>query len=232
MFKDTGIISNAAIQYVLDKSLRETNVQRELREATFSKFPGQSGMMGAPEEAQFLSMIIKMMGARRMIEVGVFTGYTTLSFALAATDNATRKDGVKIVALDVSEEYTALGKEHWKRGHVDDVIDLRLAPGMDSLGAMLDESSELNSYDLAFIDGDKENYINYYEALLKLIRPGGLIVIDNTLWGGKVFDATIKDEGDKSTEAIRALNNLIKDDKRVDLAMLTIADGVTICRKM
>lgn len=189
-------------------------------------------MMGAPEEAQFLSMLIKLIGAKRMIEVGVFTGYTTLTFALAATNNGQNKDGVKIVALDTSEEYSSLGRQYWKKANVDDVIDFRLAPGVDTLREMTDNESELNSYDLAFIDADKENYINYYEALMKLVRPGGLIVIDNTLWGGNVYDESVKDEESSSTKAIRELNDLVKNDKRIDLAMLTVADGVTLCRKL
>lgn len=206
-------------QYILDNSVREHVVLRELREAT-AKIE-HAVMQISPEQGQFMQMLVKLTGARRCIEIGVFTGYSSLSVALALPP-----DG-RIVACDVSEEWTSMARKYWEKAGVAGKIDLRLAPANQTLDALL-AAGEAGKFDFAFIDADKPAYEGYYERCLKLLRPGGLIAIDNTLWSGRVSDSTVQDD---NTVALRKLNALVHRDERVDVSLLPLGDGVTLLRK-
>lgn len=212
-------VSDRLYDYILDQSLREHPVLARLREVT-SRHP-RAQMQISPIQGQFMQLLVRLMQAKKTLEVGVFTGYSSLSVALALPP-----DG-RVVACDVSEEFTAIAREYWREAGVAEKIDLRLAPAVQTLDALL-EAGEAGSFDFAFIDADKVNYRHYYERALELVRPGGLIAIDNVLWGGSVVDPEDKDE---DTEAIRALNAFLHDDERVDLSMLPLADGLTLARK-
>ena len=206
-------------EYLLAHSLREPAVLRELRAETAGMKHG--GMQISPEQGQLMALLVRMLGARRTIEVGVFTGYSALCVALALPD-----DG-RVVACDVSEEWTAIGRRYWERAGVAHKIDLRLAAAGRTLAKLLDEGGE-DSFDFAFIDADKGNYAGYYEQCLRLVRQGGLIAIDNTLWSGDVADASRQDE---DTKAIRALNDRLHRDERIELSLLPVGDGLTLALK-
>jgi caffeoyl-CoA O-methyltransferase len=206
--------------YLLSVSLRETDIQRRLREET-AKLPARN-MQIAPEQGQFMALLAELMGARRAIEIGTFTGYSALTVAMALP-----ADG-RLIACDLSEEWTAIGQPYWREAGVAEKIDLRIGPALETLSALL-EAGGKDSYDLAFIDADKEGYQAYYDACLELLRPGGLIMIDNVLWDGSVIDPAMDDDAD--TRAIRALNERLHADERVTLSMVPIGDGLTLCRK-
>jgi predicted O-methyltransferase YrrM len=193
-------------------------VQLELRAAT-RKHP-YAGMQISPEQGQFLALLVKLIAARRTLEIGVFTGYSALCVALALPE-----DG-RIVACDVSKEFTDIGRPFWSAAGVADKIDLRLAPALDTLDALIVDGQS-GGFDLAFIDADKGNYLKYFERTLALVRQGGVIAIDNVLWNGKVAHPP-KDE---DTAAIQALNRQLKGDHRIDISMLPIGDGLTLARK-
>jgi len=178
-------------------------------------------MQISPEQGQFMRFLAKLIGAKRCLEVGVFTGYSSLSVALALPENG------QIIACDISEEWTAIARRYWKKAGVASKIDLRLAPATTTLQKLLSQG-EANRFDFAFIDANKTDYDTYYERCLELLRPGGLLLIDNTLWDGKVCDLAIEDE---DTLAIRALNKKLLSDERIDLCLLPISDGVTLARK-
>jgi len=205
-------------EYVFETTVRETNEQRELRERT-AVMP-QARMQTGPDQLQFLQFLAKAIDARRCIEVGVFTGASALAVALALPE-----DG-RIVACDVSEEFTAIGKKFWQRAGVSEKIDLRIAPAAQTLEELFQAGER--DFDFAYIDADKANYDLYYELVLKLLRPGGVIAIDNVLWSGSVADTT---ENDPDTAALRALNAKIGTDRRVDESLLTIGDGLLVLRK-
>ena len=205
--------------YLLRVSLREADVLRRLREET-AAMP-LSIMQIAPEQGQFMALLVELMGAVRCIEVGVFTGYSSLAVALALPPEG------RITACDVSEEFTAVARRYWREAGVDHMIDLRLAPALETLDGLIAEGAR-GTYDFAFIDAEKSEYADYYERLLILLRPGGLILIDNVLWSGKVADPEI-DTID--TVAIRAFNEKLMTDERVSLSMLPVADGLTFARK-
>jgi len=204
--------------YLLDVSLREPEVLRQLREETARHVYGS--MQIAPEQGQFMALLVEITGARKLLEIGVFTGYSSTRLALAL-----RTDG-RLTALDISEEYTATARRYWALAGVSDRIDLRLGPALETLAALVGEAA--NSYDLAFIDADKTSYDGYYEYALQLLRPGGLLLIDNVLWGGKVADPAIDDA---NTAALRALNTKIHHDPRVSAVLLPLADGLMLARK-
>jgi len=205
--------------YLLDVSLREPALLKRLREETAAH--PQARMQISPEQGQFMQLLAQLLGARRCIEVGVFTGYSSLAVALALP-----ADG-RILACDVSEEFTAVARRYWKEAGVTGKIDLVLAPATETLDARL-KAGEAASYDFAFIDADKASYREYYERILKLLRPGGLLAVDNTLWSGRVLDA---DDRSDDTTAIRAFNRSLHHDERVDLSLLPIGDGLTLARK-
>jgi predicted O-methyltransferase YrrM len=177
-------------------------------------------MQIAPEQGALLTVLLRLISARRTLEIGVFTGYSCMVTALAISEQG------RIIACDVSEEYTAVARKHWKAAGVADKIDLRLAPAMETINGLFSRG-EHGRFDFAFIDADKVGYDGYYEACLKLVRPGGLIAIDNTLWDGKPADPAVNDP---DTVAIRALNAKIANDGRVDACLLPSSDGLTICR--
>jgi caffeoyl-CoA O-methyltransferase len=206
-------------QYLLSVSLREPPVLRRLRQET-SRLPNAS-MQIAPEQGQFMALLIRLTGARKVLEIGTFTGYSALTMALALPPNG------RIVACDISREWTTIASRYWAEAGVAARIDLRLAPALETTTALLDAGEAL-TFDFAFIDADKERYADYYEAALQLLRPGGLIAIDNTLWNGRVANPAAQD-GD--TLAIRAFNERLKDDLRIDLSLVPIGDGLTLARK-
>lgn len=206
-------------KYMLDVSLREHPVLQALRHET-AKLPA-SRMQITPEQGQFMALLIELIGAHKTLDIGVFTGYSALAVALALPD-----DG-KIIACDIDERPIAIAKKFWAQANVVNKIDLRLAPALETLNQLI-ANGEANSFDFAFIDADKANYSNYYEHALTLIRRGGLIMIDNTLWSGDVADSTINDN---ATCAIRAINEKLHHDERVSISLLPLGDGVTLARK-
>ena len=205
--------------YLLSVSLREPEILLKLREET-ARHP-MSQMQIAPEQGQFMALLVQLMGATKALEVGVFTGYSALSVALAMPEHG------QIVACDVSEEFTAIARRYWEMAGVTDKIDLRIAPAVETLDQLLAEG-QAETFDFAFIDADKSNYGLYYERALQLVRPGGLILIDNVLWSGRVADGQVQDT---RTEAIRAFNRKLHEDQRVTLSMVAIADGLTLTLK-
>jgi len=205
--------------YVLAHGARETPVQRALRAAT-QRMPRASMQIGA-EQGALMALLVRLMGARRCIEIGTFTGYSALAVALALPPRG------KIVCCDLSEEWTSIARRYWKRARVTRKIDLRLGPALETLDALLARGGA-GRYDFAFIDADKENYAGYYERCLKLVRKGGLIVADNTLWGGAVAERRVRDA---DTRAIRAFNRKLLRDRRVEIALLPIGDGLTLAFK-
>ena len=212
------LLPDDVYQYLLSVSLREAPILRRLREET-AKLPNAT-MQIPPEHGQFMSLMVQILGVRRAIEVGVFTGYSSLAVALALPA------GGRIVACDISDEYTSVARRYWREAGVDAMIDLRLGPALETLDGLL--AHERGTFDFAFIDADKINYAGYYERALHLIRPGGLIMVDNTLWSGRVADPSDKDA---NTEALRAFNKKLHDDARITLSMLPLGDGVTLARK-
>ncbi|MBN3895460.1 MAG: class I SAM-dependent methyltransferase [Nostoc sp. NOS(2021)] len=212
-------LDNQLYNYLLSVSLREPEILLKLRQETASH--PRSGMQISPEQGQFMRLLVQLIGAKKTLEVGVFTGYSSLSVALALPE-----DG-KIIAADVSEEFTAIARRYWEEAGVADKIDLRLAPGLETLDQLL-ATGQAETFDFAFIDADKENYDAYYERSLQLVRSGGLIAIDNVLWSGQV--AQVQNQ-DKSTQAIRALNEKLHHDERVTLSLVPIADGLTLAIK-
>ncbi len=212
-------VTDTLYQYLLDHSLREHPAQTALREAT--RTHAHAGMQIAPEQGQFMAMLVRMLGARHTIEVGVFTGYSALCVALALPDDGT------VLACDINDDYTRVGKPFWAQAGVAHKIDLRLAPAQDTLDARL-AAGEAGRYDFAFIDADKTGYDAYYERCLKLVRSGGLIAIDNTLWNGAVAKPAAP--GDADTLALQALNAKLHHDPRIDVSMLPFSDGLTLAR--
>jgi len=206
-------------EYLLKVSTRESELKSELREETAALPNGR--MQISPDQGQFMALLAKLVGAKRTIEIGTFTGYSAWCVA-----EALPSDG-RLVACDTSEEWTSIGRSYWVKSGVSEKIDLRIGPALDTLGDLLDEEGP-ESYDFAFIDADKANYDNYYEKCLQLVRIGGLIVVDNALWGGQVMDDSYQDE---DTVALRNLNEKIRDDQRVDASLLSIGDGLYLARK-
>jgi predicted O-methyltransferase YrrM len=207
--------------YLLSVGVREHPELEKMRREAAEHERGR--MQISAEQGALMQMLVRLQGARRCVEVGTFTGYSALAVALALPE-----DG-ELIACDVSEEFTDLGKPHWAAAGVDHKIDLRIAPAAQTLEALLAERGE-GTFDFAFIDADKENYQVYYELLLRLLRPGGCIGIDNVLWGGRTAQAP-SDEDTESTKALRELNAFVHADARVDVSMVPIGDGLTLARK-
>jgi predicted O-methyltransferase YrrM len=205
--------------YVLSVSLREPEILRQLREET-ATLP-MAGMQVAPDQGQFMALLVRLTGAKTYLEVGTFTGYSALAVALALPP-----DG-RVLACDINPETTAVGQRYWTTAGVAAKIELRLAPALETLDKLLAQG-QAGRFDLAFIDADKENYDGYYERALRLVRPGGLILLDNVLWSGAVADPK---KTDVDTLALRALNQKLQSDERIDLSLLPLADGLTLARK-
>jgi predicted O-methyltransferase YrrM len=205
-------------QYIIDTVVREDPRLRALREETAER--PNSRMAIGPEQGQLMALLARTIGARRYLEIGVFTGYSSLAMALALP-----ADGA-IVACDVSEEFTSVARRHWQAAGVEHKIDLRIAPALETLSKLRDQGAE--PFDMAFIDADKENVGAYYERALELVRPGGLILVDNVLWGGSVVDSS---DRDADTLALRDVSVKAGRDERVDAALLPVCDGLLIARK-
>ncbi len=219
MTRRTNHLGDDLYRYLLDVSLREPDVLRRLRKET-AALP-DSNMQIGPEQGQFMSLLVELIGARYTLEVGTFTGYSALVVSLALPF-----DG-RVITCDINEESTAIGKRYWDEAAQAHKIELRLGPALDSLDGLLAQG-RAGDFDFAFIDADKEGYGAYFDRCLQLIRHGGLITIDNTLWEGKVVDSDVTDV---DTEAIRRFNEKLKDDERVSLSLVPIGDGLTLARK-
>jgi caffeoyl-CoA O-methyltransferase len=219
MANRTTALTDRLYDYLIDVSVREPPLLRELREET-SALPMAMMQIG-PEQGQFMRLLVELIGVRRAVEVGTFTGYSALCIAEAMGPQG------RLVACDVSEEYTAIARRYWARAGVADRIDLRLGPAVATLDKMLADGAA-GTIDFVFIDANKTDYDNYFERALKLLRPAGLIAIDNVLWGGAVADPSVDDE---DTSAIRALNRKLAKDERVSLSLVPIGDGLTLARK-
>ncbi len=216
--KTLGLESNL-YQYLQQVSVREAEVLKELREET--KKQPMAIMQIAPEQGQFMALLVQLMGAKKTLDIGVFTGYSALVVALALP-----ADG-QVIACDVDEETTQIAQQFWEKAGVAHKIDLRIAPALETLDQLIAEGQS-NSFDFAFIDADKSNYDNYYEKALWLVKPGGLIAIDNVLWGGKVADPEVEDN---RTRKIRKFNQKLHQDPRITLSLVPIADGLTLALK-
>ena len=219
MTRTTLPLTERLHRYLLANSLREHPVLEQLREET-SGLPG-AGMQIAPEQGQLMALLIELIGARRVLEIGCFTGYSALAMALALPP-----DG-RLITLEVNAEPVEIGRRAWRAAGVAARIEVRLGLALESLDALLEEGSA-ESFDLAFIDADKKSYDAYYERTLRLVRPGGLILLDNVLWGGAVADPA---DQDKQTVALRRLNAKLHRDERISLALLPLGDGLTVARK-
>lgn len=217
--KTLGLDKNL-YDYLHSVSLREPEVLVQLREET-AQHP-MSRMQIAPEQGQFMGLLVQLMGAKKTLDIGVFTGYSSLVVALALPPEG------KVVACDVSEEYTAIARRYWHQAGVADKIELHIAPALESLDTFI-AAGETSTFDFAFIDADKTNYENYYERSLQLVRPGGLIAIDNVLQSGRVAEPQ---EQDKITNSIRAFNQKLHHDSRIAISMVPIADGLTLALKL
>lgn len=212
-------LDESLYSYLLANSLREPEVLAQLREET-ARHP-MAQMQIAPEQGQFMALLVQLIGAKKTLEVGVFTGYSSLAVALALPP-----DG-QIIACDVSEEFTAIARRYWQAADVANKIDLRIAPAIETLDQLIAEG-HTGSFDFAFIDADKASYADYYERSLQLVRTGGLITIDNVLWSGRVADPEVQNT---STRMIRAFNEKLHQDERVSLSLVPIADGLTLALK-
>ena len=220
MSRTTLSINESVSDYLLSVSLREADVLRELRDETASH--PNANMQISPEQGQFMQMLVRLIGAKKVVEVGVFTGYSSLAVALALPETG------RIVACDVSEEYTSIARRYWEKAEIADKVDLRLAPAVETLDHLLKHDQGAETFDMAFIDADKESYLLYYERILKLLRPGGLMLVDNVLWSGLPADP---EHHDSNTDAIREFNAFLFQDERIDLSLLPLADGLTLARK-
>ncbi|MCW5319440.1 methyltransferase domain-containing protein [Nostoc sp. KVJ3] len=212
-------IPEALHNYILTVSLHESDILRQIREET-AKLK-DAAMQIPAEQGQFLAFMTQLINAKKTLEVGVFTGYSTLWMALALPPEG------RIIACDISEEWTTIAQRYWEQAGVANKIDLRVGPALETLDALL-SNSEAGTFDLIFIDADKENYLNYFEQAMQLLRSGGLIIIDNVLWSGRVID---EEAQDSETVAIRLVNEKLYQDTRIDISLLPVADGLTLVRK-
>ncbi len=219
MSRRTLSLTDAVYDYLVEVSLREADVLRRLREETAAL--EQADMQIGPEQGQFMALLLEATGALSALEVGTFTGYSALAMALALP-----REG-RVLTCDVSEEWTAVARRYWAEAGVAHKIELRLAPAGDTLAELVADG-RADTFDFAFIDADKQGYDTYFERALELVRPGGLIALDNVLWSGRVADPS---DHDADTEAIRRLNARLKDDERVSLSLVPIGDGLTLARK-
>ena len=207
-------LTDALYDYIVAMGTRETDVQRELRAET-RKLPNAAMQIG-PDQAALLQILVRVLGATRCIEIGTFTGYSALAVALALPSNG------RIVCCDLNAEWTEIGRRFWKKARVERKIDVRLGPALETLKTLK------GKFDFAFIDADKPNYWRYFERCLELVRKGGVIAVDNTLWGGSVLDPAKQDE---NTRAVREFNKRLSGERRVDIALVPIGDGLTLAVK-
>ncbi|MGB8698844.1 MAG: class I SAM-dependent methyltransferase [Thermosynechococcaceae cyanobacterium] len=219
MSNKTLNLNDQLYDYLLSVSLREPEILAKLRAET-ARHP-RANMQISPEQGQFMALLVELMGAQKTLELGVFTGYSSLVTALALPP-----DG-KLIGCDVSREFTDIARPYWEAAGVAHKIDLRLGPALKTLDQLLAEGQG-ESFDFAFIDADKTNYKNYYELVLQLLRPGGLIAVDNVLWSGAVAQPEVQDD---DTIALRAFNQHVLTDARITLSLVPIADGLTLARK-
>lgn len=216
----TLAVSDALYQYMIDVSLRETDVMKRLRDETYEM--SSRGLQSAPEQSQLMAFFLKVLGAKKAIEIGVYTGYSTLAMALALPEDGT------VVACDVNDEWTSIGQRYWEEAGVAHKIDLRLGSALNTLAELTADPAELGTYDFAYIDADKQNNPNYIEQCLRLLRPGGVISIDNIFAEGRIIDDSVQGE---SIETVRKMNRDLLTDERVDLTLIPIGDGMTYLRK-
>jgi predicted O-methyltransferase YrrM len=219
MTRRTNYLGDELYRYLVDVSVREPDVLRRLREET-AALPNANMQIG-PEQGQFMALLVELIGAQHTLEIGTFTGYSALAVAMALPF-----DG-RVIACDLSEEWTSVGRPFWEEAGQAHKIEVRLGPALDTLDGLIAEGKE-GYYDFAFIDADKTAYPAYFERCLQLVRRGGLIAIDNTLWEGKVVDAEVMDD---DTEAIRSFNAALREDHRVSLSLVPIGDGLTLAKK-
>jgi predicted O-methyltransferase YrrM len=219
MSNRTLFLTERLYEHMRSVSLREPEILKRLREET-SRDP-MAMMQISPEQGQFMALLVKLMEATRTLEVGVYTGYSSLCIALALPPQG------KMVVCDISREWTAVAHRYWEEAGVSKKIELHLAPAMETMDRLLADR-QAGTFDFVFIDADKKNYKGYYERSLSLLRPGGLMAIDNVFWSGRVADP---EAGDQDTEAVRVLNEYLKDDNRIDLSMIPIGDGLTLAMK-
>ena len=213
-------LSETLHQYLLANSVREPEVLAHLRQET-DRHP-LSNMQISPEQGQLMGLLVQLIGAKKCLEIGVFTGYSSLSVALNLPDEG------RIVACDVSDEFTSIARKYWQLAGVSEKIDLQIAPALETLDRLI-ANGEAGTFDFAFIDADKNNYAAYYDRCFQLVRQGGLILVDNVLWYGRVIDPTMDD--DNRTQAIKQINQQIYHDDRVQISLIPIGDGLTIARK-
>jgi predicted O-methyltransferase YrrM len=213
-------LSDALYQYLLANSVHEPEILTQLRAET-ARHP-LVNMQVSPEQGQLMGLLVKLIGAKKCLEVGVFTGYSSLVVALNLPD-----DG-RLIACDVSDEFTSIARKYWQQAGVNEKIDLHIAPALETLDRLLADG-EAGTFDFAFIDADKNNYAAYYDRCFQLVRQGGLILVDNVLWYGRVADPTMNE--DNRTQAIKDLNQQIYHDDRVQISLIPIGDGLTIARK-
>jgi predicted O-methyltransferase YrrM len=219
MSRTTIQIDEALNDYLRDISVRETEVMTDLRERTAEM--EAANMQISSEQGALMTLLVELMGVGRAVEIGTFTGYSALCIARAMPD-----DG-ELICCDVDEEWTSIAQDYWKEAGLDDRIRLELRPALETLEALIDDG-EAEGFDFAFVDADKENYVDYYDRCMTLVRPGGLLAFDNVFWGGSVVDP---EDDDASTRAIRRLNETIADDPRVTPSMVPIGDGLLLARK-
>ncbi|MFM2129502.1 MAG: hypothetical protein RL477_1048 [Pseudomonadota bacterium] len=221
MFRKSIDVTDAVYDYLVQVGTREPSILQRLRQETARATGDAAGMQISPDQGAIMAMLVRLVGARRCLEAGTFTGYSALAVALALPD-----DG-QVVACDVSEPWTAIARRYWAQAGGAHKIDLRLAPALATMDALL-AGGNAGRFDFAFLDAEKTEYDAYYERTLHLLRPGGLVAIDNVLWSGRVTDPAANDT---STRALRALNQKLHGDERIDLCMLPVADGLTLARK-
>ena len=220
MSSKTINLNDSLLHYIQSVSVQESEVLKQLRAET-AKQP-MAVMQIAPEQGQFMSLLVQLLNAKKTLEIGVFTGYSALIVALALPP-----DG-RVIACDINKEYTAIAQQFWQQAGVAEKIDLRIAPALETLDKLIAENHS-NTFDFAFIDADKSNYSNYYEKALQLVRPGGVIAIDNVLWSGRVADPEVQDN---RTQKIREFNQNLAQDSRVKISLLPLADGLTLALKL
>ena len=219
MSNQTINLSDTLYQYMLSISLHEPAILKSLRETTHELSSHE--MQISPEQGQLMAFLIELTGAKKTLEIGVYTGYSSLVVALALPEMG------KVIACDINTETSAIAHDFWQKAGIAHKIELKLAPALETLDNLI-EQDQSNNFDFIFIDADKQNYLNYYERSLTLLRPGGLMLVDNVLWSGRVADTHVQD---KQTQAIRTFNHAIYQDKRISMCLIPIGDGLTLIRK-